>query len=38
MEIKLEAGVVSIKLPKDLQADKQAEAKREIETQYPSKV
>ena len=38
METKLEAGVVSIKLLKDVQADKQADVKREIDTQYPSKV
>ena len=38
MQTKLEAGVLSIKLLKDRQADKETAVKHEIETEYPSKV
>jgi HSP20 family molecular chaperone IbpA len=38
METKVEAGVLSIKLLKDHQADKEADAKLEIATEYPLRV
>jgi HSP20 family molecular chaperone IbpA len=37
MPTKLESGVLSINVPKNLQADKEAEIKREFDTQHPSK-